>query len=90
MTIKNLFVLGSVLAGAAYLQDKGRRERVFGKARGLIDQAKSRASELKGKLESKATELTGSDRHDDGATSSAGSSSYSSFDSGVGSTRTYR
>lgn len=46
MTLKKLFVLGGALAGAALLQDKGRRERVFGQARGIFDQLKARASEL--------------------------------------------
>jgi hypothetical protein len=58
MTIKNMLMLGGILAGAAYLKDKTRRDRVTGKARDLIDQAKTRASSLAQRVESKSRELT--------------------------------
>jgi hypothetical protein len=81
MTIKNLLMLGGVLAGAAYLQDKGRRERLIGQARGLFDKAKARA-----------TELAGSHGSDNGVSSyGAGATSRDAYgDSGIGSSRTYR
>lgn len=77
MTLKNMFMLGSVLAGAAYLQDKGRRDRVFGQARGLIDRAKSRASEIAGQIQSRTGQSTAT-TGDNGVSSSYGNqSSYS-------------
>lgn len=39
-------MLGSVLAGAALLRDKGRRNRVFGQARDLFAKLKAQASEM--------------------------------------------
>ena len=54
MTLKNLVMLGGVLAGAAYLQNKNRRERVVGSARGALDKWKARAQELAHQVETKA------------------------------------
>jgi hypothetical protein len=81
MTIKNLLMLGGVIAGAAYLQDKGRRDRLFGQARGLFDKAKARASELASQT-----------RHDNGVSQyGAGSTGRDAFgDSGISGSRTYR
>jgi hypothetical protein len=48
MTLKNLFMLGGVIAGAAYLKDQSRRERLFGQARGFLDKAKAKVEEMRG------------------------------------------
>lgn len=91
MTIKNLFLLGSVLAGAAYLQNKGRRDRLVGQARGAIDRAKTRASELVSSVQHK-TDNVGSDVSsfaDNGIGSSVGSTSRYG-DTGIGGSGTYR
>jgi hypothetical protein len=87
MTIKNLLMLGGVLAGAAYLKDKTRRDRVLTRARGAIDQAKTRASGLAERVESKTRELqdtlksqdvssVGASRGNGTSTNIGGSSSY--------------
>lgn len=57
MTLKNLFILGSALAGAAYLKDKTRRDRFMGQARGLIDKVKARATEVAGDVKEKANDV---------------------------------
>ena len=77
MTLKGMLMLGGVLAGAAYLKDKQRRDRVVGRARGLIDQAKTRVADVRTQVEEKVEAIKGSE---------PASSSYSTF----GSTSTYR
>lgn len=57
MTIKNMLMLGGVLAGAVYLKDKTRRDRVLSRARDMLDQAKTRASGLAERVESRTREL---------------------------------
>jgi hypothetical protein len=56
MTIKNLFILGGAIAGAAYLKDKTRRDRFMGQARGFIDKMKARASEVASEVQSKGSD----------------------------------
>lgn len=81
MTIKNMLMLTGVLAGAYYLRDKGRRDRLMSKARGAIDKAKTRATELADKAESKGAEAMETLRRDTSTTgaSSNGTSGYDSF-----------
>ena len=55
MTLKNLFIVGGALAGAAYLKDKSRRERFLGQARGFMDQLKARATDLATEVKSKGS-----------------------------------
>jgi hypothetical protein len=81
MTLKGMLMLGGVLAGAAYLQDKNRRDRVVGRARDLIDQAKTRAADISRQVESKVGSAVESAKGSDNA-----DSSFSTF----GSTSTYR
>src|SRR5690606_10931886 len=71
MTFKKLFLLGSVVAGAAYLQNKSRRERLFGQARDLLDRAKHRASDVTQRMEQRA-ESMGVTSRDNGLGSSMG------------------
>ncbi len=81
MTIKNMLMLTGLLAGAAYLRDKGRRDRLVGKARGLIDQAKTRASDLAHQVESKASDAGDSlttHSKDNGVAGGAGATTRSS------------
>ncbi|HUQ03393.1 MAG TPA: hypothetical protein VM261_12910 [Kofleriaceae bacterium] len=82
MTIKNLLMLGGVLAGAAYLKDKTRRDRVFGKARDMLDQAKTRASGIAEKVESRTRDL--SEQLGSQDTSSVGASRGNGTTSGYG------
>ena len=80
MTIKNLLLLGGVLAGAAYLKDKTRRERLMGQARGFIDQAKSRATEIAGQVKAKGSEALESVTHRNASQSAEQVNPPSSFD----------
>lgn len=59
MTLKNMFLLGGVLAGAAYLQNKSRRDRLMTQGRNLLDKARTRAVEITHKVESKLEPKTG-------------------------------
>jgi uncharacterized protein YjbJ (UPF0337 family) len=94
MTIKNMFMLTGLLAGAAYLRDKGRRDRLVGKARGLIDQAKTRAGDLAHQVESKASQaasaLDSTTSKDNGVSSGAGATTRSSTYDTFGTSRNYR
>lgn len=94
MKLKNMLLLGGVLAGAAYLQNKSRRERVFGQARGLMDQAKTRASDLAHKVENRAREVADRVGTSTASTESSGTSSYGAGattrgDNGLGSSGGY-
>lgn len=88
MTIKNLILLGGALAGAAYLKDKSRRDRLVGQARGIIDQAKTRATEIAGQVKAKGSEALEAVSHRNGqkdvAANDVNPSSFdrSSFESG--------
>jgi hypothetical protein len=81
MTLKGLFMLGGVIAGAAYLGDKQRRDRLAGRARDLIDQAKTRAADISRQVEAKVDEVVDSTKRSEPA-----GSSYSTY----GSPGTYR
>ncbi|KAB2906872.1 MAG: hypothetical protein F9K40_05835 [Kofleriaceae bacterium] len=92
MTFKKLFLLGSAVAGAVYLQDKSRRERLFGQARDLLDRAKTRASDVTQRIERKA-ESMGATSRDNGVGSSLGTEApgYGGIGgSGIGGSGTYR
>jgi hypothetical protein len=60
MTLKKLFILGSALAGAAYLKDKTRRDRFMGQARGFIDKMKTKATEVASDVKAKGSETLNS------------------------------
>lgn len=90
MTLKKMFMLGGVLAGAAYLQNKSRRDRLISQGRDLLDRAKTRASDVAHKVETRAHDVIDAARSDNGVGSSVGTSSASSYGGyGAGST-TYR
>jgi len=97
MTIKNMLMLGGVLAGAAYLQNKSRRDRLFGQARGVIDKAKTRASDLAHQVEARSKSFAESDALRSstdrdtgiGATGGNGNAGYGSS-GGMGGSGTYR
>ena len=75
MTFKNMFLLGGVLAGAAYLQNKSRRDRLIGQARGVLDNAKARAVDITHKVEAKLEPKTGdsvASKRDNGVSKSVG------------------
>ncbi len=57
MTIKKLAVLGSVLAGAAFLQNKTRRDRLMRSATDLISNARDRLSRTAENLSDKTEDL---------------------------------
>lgn len=68
MTMKKLLMLGGVLAGAAFLQNKQRRDRLFGQARDLFDKAKARTSDLAAtsdREQNNTTSFGSQDRFDD-------------------------
>lgn len=90
MTFKKMFILGSVLAGAAYLQNKGRRDKVFGQARDLMDKAKTRASDVAHKVESKANDVIAAARSDNGVGTTLGTQSASSYGGYGAGSSTYR
>jgi hypothetical protein len=74
MTLKGMLMLGGVLAGAAYLQDKQRRDRAFGRARDMLDKAKSRVADVSRQVES-AVDSAKAEKPADSAFSTFGSSS---------------
>lgn len=88
MTLKNLFILGGALAGAAYLKDKTRRERFLGQARGFIDQVKTRATEVASEVQSKGSEALKSVSSSPAPTNFASTSPFGS--SSYGGSNTYR
>lgn len=90
MTIKNILMLGGVLAGAAYLQDKKRRDRLVCQARDLLDKAKTRASGLADQVESKAHQVASWKGDDDGVGTSERTSSSSHRAYGGGGSGQYR
>ena len=45
MTLKKLFVLGSMIGGAAYLSDRSRRQRFFRSSSDWLDRLATRAEE---------------------------------------------
>lgn len=79
MTFKNMFLLGGVLAGAAYLQNKSRRDRLMTQGRDLLDKAKTRAADITHKVESKLETRTGdsiaSTKRDNGVSTSPSTAS---------------
>lgn len=86
MTLKKLFILGGVLAGAAYLQNKSRRDRLITQGRDLFDRAKTRASKLAHRVESEARESAGSVGRGDGlGTTASTTAGVTSGYSGIGS-----
>lgn len=90
MTLKNIFMLGSVIAGAAYLRDKGRRDRLVGQARGVLDKAKTRATQIAGQIQSKGSESTGFDSGVGKSANYSGVGGSSATDTSFGGSRTYR
>ncbi len=101
MTLKKLAILGGVLAGAAYLQNKGRRDRAFTGARDMFDKVKSRAQEVGHQAQAKIDSVRGTEKTEkkdpsfaSTTTSGLGSSgmgnSGSSYGSGLGTPPNYR
>ena len=81
MSIKNLLLLGGALAGAAYLKDKDRRDRLVGQARGFLDRMKSRATELAGEVQGKGDQPLDGMSQQPREPGAFASPRYSSFDS---------
>lgn len=62
MTIKQVLVIGGVIAAGVYLQNKSRRDRLFGQARDLLDMARSRASDVAHRIEHRRDEMAAAAR----------------------------
>jgi hypothetical protein len=87
MTLKTLVILGGAIAGAAYLQNKNRRDRVFTGARDLIDRIKTRAESVGSEVQSKVQstmEKAGSSVGSMGRNETSHSSSVGANPSGFG------
>ncbi len=80
MTIKQILVIGGVIAAGVYLQNKSRRDRLFAQARDLLDMAKSRASDVAHRIEQQRDEMTVTARDNGvGTTTDAGAPGYGGF-----------
>jgi hypothetical protein len=73
--IKKLAVLGTVLAGAALLQNKERRERLTQSAQGFIKTARERLGQVTQQMEDGASK--GSSESSYGSTGAGATSRYS-------------
>jgi hypothetical protein len=60
MTLKKLFVLGSILGGAALMRDKNRRDRLMASAQDWWSNVRSRLDELQSSSESSSSDTTAS------------------------------
>jgi hypothetical protein len=80
MTLKKLFVLGSILGGAALLRDKTRRDRFMASAQDWWSNIRSRLDEMQGSsASSSASSDTGSASMGGQSTFGAGATSRSSY-----------
>jgi len=81
MTLKKLFVLGSVLTGAVLLRDKNRRDRLMSSASNWFDNLRSRTRDLMSERAGSAGTSTGAS-----STFGAGATTRGMSDVGVGTT----
>lgn len=79
MTLKKLFVLGSILGGAALLRDKNRRDRFMTSAQDWFSTVRSRLGELQGATASSESSDTSSASMGGQSTFGAGATSRSSY-----------
>jgi hypothetical protein len=89
MTMKKLFMLGGVLAGAAYLRNKDNRDRLFGRVRDMLDKAKTSASDLGESSTSSSSSSSQSSRDNDIGSNYGSSSGYGGYDDNIGRGRAY-